>query len=271
MSAPSFVRDLAGRFIGGEDLAEVVSKAERFADDGFSIAIAPIDLSRDQLSGLIARIRLARLTDVVELSLRMSTLGETPRSRRSAVHAIAEEAAPMNVILEAEGSIDEELSVVMDNLTAFPGLGLTIAANQRRSEADCKEFAKTTARVRLVKGAFPSKSAMAYSNGPELDKAYVRCLKVLMAGTCRPMIATHDDRLLEIASALAARNGRKQGSYEFDFYVGVANKLAERIVERGDDVRLYLPYGEGWSNFLLSRLAVRPANVGLLVKGLTGR
>ena len=40
--------------------------------------------------------------------------------------------------------------------------------------------------------------------GAEVDKSYVRCLKVLMAGEGYPMVASHDPRLVEIAGALAA-------------------------------------------------------------------
>ena len=36
----------------------------------------------------------------------------------------------------------------------------------------------------------------------DVDKSYVRCLKVLLAGQGYPMIATHDPRLIEIASSL---------------------------------------------------------------------
>lgn len=263
-------RSVLDRFIGGENLDDAIAKAQRLADDGFHVSFAPIEATRDEISELIERIKTTELTDVAEISIQMSTLGETDRIRRSEVHSIADEASPLNVTLAAEGSVEAELAVVRDNLTAFPGLGLTIAANQRRSEADCKSLANTNARVRLVKGAFTTEGNVAYSNGPELDKAFVRCLKILMAGSCRPMIATHDDRLLEIAKALAVRNGRAQGSYEFDLYLGVANKLADRLVESGEDVRMYLPFGEAWSDFLFSRQVLRPSNVGTLLKGFAG-
>ena len=262
-------RNVVDRFIGGEELADAMSKAVTLADDGYHVCLAPIDHQRTTITAAINQLKAAGLEDTAELSIRMSELGASTRERRQAVHAIADEAAPLGVTIEAEGDPTEELSVVLDNLAAFPHLGLTIAANQRRAEADCKELAKTPARVRLVKGAFATSKELAFPNGPELDKAFVRCLKVLMAGSCHPMVATHDDRLLEIATALATRNQRKQGTYEFEFYLGVNAKLAERLVNAGDDVRIYIPYGEGWYQHLLGRLAIRPASLGLLWKGIT--
>ena len=262
-------RNVVDRFIGGEELADAMAKAIALADDGYHVCLAPIDHQRTTITAAINQLKAAGLEHTAELSIRMSELGASTRERRQAVHAIAEEAAPLAVTLEAEGDPTEELSVVLDNLAAFPHLGLTIAANQRRAEADCKELAKTAARVRLVKGAFATSKESAYPNGPELDKAFVRCLKVLMAGSCHPLVATHDDRLLEIAIALATRNQRKQGTYEFEFYLGVNPKLAERLVNAGDDVRMYIPYGEGWYQHLLGRLVIRPASLGLLWKGIT--
>ena len=269
-SSVPLARSVVDRFIGGEDLTDAMAKATALADDGYHVCLAPIDHERTTITAAINQLKACGLEHTGELSIRMGALGESTRERRQAVHAIAEQAAPLAITLEAEGDANEELSVVLDNLAALGNLGITVAANQRRAEADCKELASTPARVRLVKGAFATDDEHAFGNGPELDKAFVRCMKALMAGSCRPMIATHDDRLLEIATALATRHGRAQGTYEFQFYLGVNPKLAERMVSAGDDVRIYIPYGEGWYQHLLGRLAIRPASLGLLWKGITG-
>ena len=42
-----------------------------------------------------------------------------------------------------------------------------------------------------------------------------------MAGEGYPMVATHDPRLVKIASALATRYGRMPGTYEFQMLYGI--------------------------------------------------
>ena len=62
---------------------------------------------------------------------------------------------------------------------------------------------------------------MAFQERIEVDKSYVRCLKVLLGGDGYPMIATHDPRMIEIAASLASRYGRAPGTYEFQMLYGI--------------------------------------------------
>ena len=81
-----------------------------------------------------------------------------------------------------------------------------------RTEADCRDLAHEGSRVRLCKGAYKEPESVAYQAGADVDKSYVRCLKVLMAGEGYPMVASHDPRLIEIAGALAGHHGRAPDS-----------------------------------------------------------
>ena len=57
----------------------------------------------------------------------------------------------------------------------------------------------------------------------------MRCLKVLLAGQGYPMIASHDPRMIEIASSLSSRYGRPQGSYEFQMLYGIRPEEQRRL------------------------------------------
>ena len=80
-----------------------------------------------------------------------------------------------------------------------------------RTEADCRALAYEGSRVRLCKGAYMEPEEVAFQERVDVDKSYVRCLKVLLAGQGYPMIATHDPRMIQIASSLASRYGRRPG------------------------------------------------------------
>jgi proline dehydrogenase len=99
----------------------------------------------------------------------------------------------------------------------------------------------------------------------------VRCLKVLMAGQGYPMVATHDPRLVKIASALATRHARMPGSYEFQMLYGIRPTEQKRLADAGETVRVYLPYGEEWYGYLMRRLAERPSNLTFFLRSLVSK
>jgi proline dehydrogenase len=99
----------------------------------------------------------------------------------------------------------------------------------------------------------------------------VRCLKVLLAGHGYPMVATHDPRMVEIASSLASRYGRAPGSYEYQMLFGIRPEEQHRLAEAGETVRVYIPYGQEWYGYLMRRLAERPQNLSMFVKSLVSK
>jgi proline dehydrogenase len=52
---------------------------------------------------------------------------------------------------------------------------------------------------------------------------------------------------------------------------GVRQDEQQRLVDRGHDVRVYLPFGSAWYPYLMRRLAERPANAWFFFRALVGR
>ena len=99
----------------------------------------------------------------------------------------------------------------------------------------------------------------------------MRCLSVLMAGDGYPMVATHDPRLVAIATDLVDKHDRKPDSYEFQMLYGIRPHEQLRLVGEGKTVRVYLPYGTDWYGYFMRRLAERPANVAFFLRSLATR
>jgi proline dehydrogenase len=85
------------------------------------------------------------------------------------------------------------------------------------------------------------------------------------------MVASHDPRMIEIAGALAARNERAQGSYEYQMLYGIRPEEQKRLARSGETVRVYVPYGEEWYGYLMRRLAERPSNVAFFARSLVSK
>jgi proline dehydrogenase len=102
----------------------------------------------------------------------------------------------------------------------------------------------------------------------DVDRSYVRCLRVLMEGDAYPMIATHDPRLIRVSAQLVSASGRAKGGYEFQMLYGIRPKEQRRLADAGETVRVYVPYGDEWYGYLMRRLAERPANVTFFLRAL---
>src|SRR5690606_19462463 len=146
-----------------------------------------------------------------------------------------------------------------------------LQAYLRRTEADCRDLADPGARVRLCKGAYAEPESVAYQTRLEVDKSYVRCLNILMAGEGYPMLATHDPRLNPTGEARARWFDRSPEELEFQMLYGVRPAEQLRLAEEGYPVRVYVPYGTQWYAYLMRRLAERPANLAFLGRALRSR
>ena len=166
--------------------------------------------------------------------------------------------------MEDHTTTDSTLGILRELRKDFPETGAVLQAYLHRTEADCRDLAYEGSRVRLCKGAYNEPESVAFQDKHDVDKSYVRCLKVLMAGQGYPMIATHDPRMVDIAGALATRNGRAQGSYEYQMLFGIRPDEQKRLADAGEKVRVYVPYGQEWYGYLMRRLAERPSQPHVL-------
>ena len=173
--------------------------------------------------------------------------------------------------MEDHTTTDSTLEVLRDLRQDFPWVGAVLQAYLYRTEADCRDLAVEGSRVRLCKGAYNEPPSVAFASRQDVDRSYVRCLSVLLAGPGYPMVATHDPRLVAIAGALAARNRRTPADHEYQMLYGIRPDEQRRLAGEGETVRVYVPYGSEWYGYLMRRLAERPANVAFFLRSLLTR
>jgi proline dehydrogenase len=173
--------------------------------------------------------------------------------------------------MEDHTTVDSTLEILGKLRADFPWTGAVLQSCLHRTEADCRDLASAGSRVRLVKGAYAEPASVAYPDKADVDLAYVRCLKILMAGEGYPMVASHDPRMIELAGVLAERNDRAPGSYEFQMLHGIRTGEQRRLAADGEHVRVYVPYGADWYGYFMRRLAERPANVAFFLRSIFTR
>ena len=139
--------------------------------------------------------------------------------------------------------LDTGLSVHSACSADHPDLGMTVSANLLRAEADCGDLARAGSRVRLVRQGAAAPKGLSFTEAHEIDKAYVRCMRLLMARDAGSIVATHDPQLIEIASALAVRSDRDPSTFSFQFRLGVRPDAADELVSTGSRVGILVPFG----------------------------
>ncbi|WP_347354719.1 proline dehydrogenase family protein [Intrasporangium sp.] len=282
-------RSVVHRFVPGATTDEAVAAAAELATTGRRTTIdylgedtldaGQAKHTKDAYVAILGALRDRGLTEGgrAEVSLKLSALGQAlPGDGDKVALEYAREIctlaqqADTTVTLDMEDhtTTDRTLEALHELRADFPFVGAVVQAYLYRTEADCRDLATAGSRVRLCKGAYKEPESVAFQAGADVDKSYVRCLKVLMQGQGYPMVASHDPRLVEIAGALAAQNGRAPGSFEYQMLYGIRPEEQKRIADRGDTMRVYIPYGEEWYGYLMRRMAEKPANVAFFLRGL---
>jgi proline dehydrogenase len=275
-------REVVRRFVAGETTEDAVRATRELVDAGLLVSLDHLGEDTTEAGHaeavakayitLLQRLDDAGLTGGAEVSVKLSAIGQALDRHLCLDHARhvceAATAAGTTVTLDMEDhtTTDSTLGILAELRTDFPGTGAVIQSYLRRSAGDVEDLIRSRARVRLCKGAYKEPESVAYQSRKEVDLAYVRLLVRLMRDGAYPMVATHDPRLVAIASKLAEK--REQGTYEFQMLYGIRPHEQRRLAASGARVRVYTPYGEEWYGYLMRRMAERPANLAFFLRAL---
>ncbi|MGZ4443252.1 MAG: proline dehydrogenase family protein [Nocardioidaceae bacterium] len=281
---------IVARYVPGETTEEAVGATQGCIDNGLQVTLDFLGedtLDREQADATVAAYLemltalsehgLARNAEVsVKLSAVGQALGEDGEkvaldNARTICHAARNAGTTVTLDMEDHTTTDSTLDILRELRKDFPETGAVLQAYLHRTEADCRDLAYEGSRVRLCKGAYNEPESVAFQGRQDVARSYVRCLKVLMAGQGYPMIASHDPRMVDIAGALATRNGRAQGTYEYQMLFGIRPDEQRRLAEAGEKVRVYIPYGQEWYGYLMRRLAERPSNLTFFMRSLISK
>jgi RHH-type transcriptional regulator, proline utilization regulon repressor / proline dehydrogenase / delta 1-pyrroline-5-carboxylate dehydrogenase len=166
-------------------------------------------------------------------------------------------------------------------------LGIVLQAYLRHAESDARRLIAwarrrgTPVSVRLVKGAYwDYETAHAelenwpvpvFQTKPDTDASFERLTSLLLEHADCIDLAVGSHNIRSIAHALAAREARglPQSAVEFQALYGMAQPLVRALTERGERVRIYMPFGElipGMA-YLVRRLLENTSNESFLRRG----
>ena len=288
-------RKVVDRFVAGETVPEAMDAVAQLRDSSRTVTIDYLGEDTTKVEDADATVRAyldlldalgkrgeAANTKVrpLEVSLKLSALGQAlPRDGEKIAlenaHTICERAkgigAWVTVDAEDHTTTDSTLSIVRELRTEFDWLGTVLQSYLKRTPADCEEFAASGARIRLCKGAYDEPASVAYRDMDDVTDSYLRCLGVLMAGSGYPMVASHDPVIIEAVPALARETGRSVADFEYQMLYGIRDAEQRRLADEGNQMRVYVPFGNEWYGYFVRRLAERPANLTFFLRALAER
>lgn len=282
------------RFVPGETVSDAMNSIAQLRDSGRLVSIdylgedaghadaaeSTVQAYLSLLDALGARREPAAGVVGLEVSLKLSALGQAlPRDGKKIAlenaHTICTRAKQVGawVTVDAENhtTTDSTLSIVRELRADFGWLGTVLQAYLKRTQADCAEFAASGARIRLCKGAYDEPASVAFRDRDDVTASYLRCLRVLMAGSGYPMVASHDPAIIDAVPGLVRESGRGVDDFEYQTLYGIRDAEQQRLTADGNHVRVYVPFGTQWYGYFVRRLAERPANLAFFLRAVTQR
>lgn len=286
LSQRAFFRRAVRRFLPGEDLSAALTAAADLAGAGIGSVLTQLGeqvtnraeaaMVRDQYLRVLEQTRLRSLPTEISVKLTHLGLDVNPKACLQDLLALAARAAEAGSFLwidmEESRYVDATLELFQAVRAAHPGVGVCLQAYLRRTPDDLEALLPLSPAIRLVKGAYNEPAAVAYPRKADVDAAYValagRLLERAARGEARPVLGTHDLRLLAGLRDRALALGAAPGAYEVHMLYGIRATQQRALVRDGVPVRVLISYGTHWFPWYMRRLAERPANVWFVLRNL---
>jgi proline dehydrogenase len=283
METSPAARKLTARFIAGQTLEDGLRVARELQSRGMLTSLdhlgenvtnqAEAARARDDYLQALHRIAADRLPATVSMKLTSLGLDVSPDLCRESTETLVRLARDthnrVEVDMEDARYTDRTLALVREMHSLYPGhVRAVIQAYLYRSEADIEDLCRRGIPVRLCKGAYSEPPSEAWPGKADVDRNYVRLMKLLFDRGTHPAIATHDGAIIGQTMAYAKVRNLQPEQFEFQMLYGIGRQLHGQITSRGYRIRQYVPYGSAWYPYFMRRLAERPANVLFLAKNL---
>jgi len=274
----------AKRFIAGETFDQAVKSIQKLNNDGISITVDYVgefidteEEANEMTDGSIEAIKLIHEHNLdSHLSLKMTSMGLDIsdeiilRNMRRILDTAKECGVYITIDMEDSARTEKTLEIYHKLVQDYDNLGTVIQSYLYRSEKDLEDLHKTGVKpmVRLCKGAYKEPAEIAYTEKKDIDENFRKLIAQYLQYGEYAMVASHDEAIIAYTKEYAKEHNIPNSQFEFQLLYGICVDLQKRLVQEGYKVRVYMPYGRDWYGYFMRRLAEKPSNIFLIVKGL---
>ena len=276
-------RALSRRFVAGETLDGAIAAARELNAKKAMVSLDHLgEHVADHTQAAAARDDYLACLDAIgehdidgNISVKLSQLGMGFNDALAAesLDALASRAldvgTTVSVDMEESAVTGITIDIYAEVQKRHGNLGLAVQAYLQRTRQDLDTIMPLGGHIRLCKGAYAEPEEVAYQSRSEVNASFDRLTHLLMGDEAvKPAIASHDGDRLEVARRLATD---RSGPYEYQMLYGVRTALQDQMLEAGEPLRVYVPYGVAWYPYLTRRMAERPANVTFFLRAALSR
>jgi proline dehydrogenase len=274
------VRRIADRYIAGEEIDDAVATTAQLNEDGMTATIDVlgeeihnaeeaqeiVDAYHDTLDaigehGLDANVSVKPTAVGLKLGYDVGSANV-----ESLVRHAADTGNFVRIDMEDSTTTDDTLRMYRELRDAgLDNVGVVLQARLRRTLDDIAALADLQPNVRICKGIYLEPEEIAYTEFEEIRESYVRSLEALVETASYVGIATHDEFLISEGKRIAKKR------YEFQMLLGVRASLGRELVQEGERLRIYVPFGRQWYEYSLRRLQENPRIAGYVATDTVGR
>ncbi|MCF6169695.1 MAG: proline dehydrogenase family protein [Bacteroidales bacterium] len=180
----------------------------------------------------------------------------------------------VRIDMEDSQCVDLEIDMFRKLKQEFPkNVGLVLQAYMRRTMDDIKNMLdlhseEIPINFRLCKGIYVEPESIAYKKYDEINRHFLEDLEFMFQKGIYPGIATHDVPLVEGAYKLIEKYKVPNDKFEFQMLYGVTPHLRQRILDKGYNLRVYIPFGKDWFAYSTRRLKENPKMAQDIIKAI---
>ena len=270
----------AKRFIAGEDLSTALKSIHVLESSGYlsTVDILGEHIHRKEQAERAQKAYLDLVREInngpspVDLSVKVTQMG-LDIDREICWRNISEllaAASRHTVRLDMEGSGYTQSTIDLCVALHRPhkNLGQAVQAYLFRTANDVDRLIENGISVRLCKGAYKESPKIAWSSMDDIRANFLKLAKKLLTEGFLPAIATHDEYLLAEILDFTARKNIDPKSFYFEMLYGVRRDLHKVLLDKGYQVRIYVPYGKSWLPYTLRRLTEKKENILFVMRHL---
>jgi proline dehydrogenase len=284
----NFVWIFSKRYIAGKKIEDAVKVSKDLNKQGIKVTIDLLgefitkleeaERNKNEYLDIIETITKEKIDGNFSLKPTMFGLLIDKDVCYTNIREIVAKAASLNsfvrIDMEDSQCVDLEIDIYRKLKAEFPkNVGLVVQAYLKRTMKDLENLMDIHSKeiplsYRLCKGIYVEPAEIAYKKYLEINEHFLADLEFMFKNGVYPGIATHDKPLVEGAYKLIEKYKVPKNMYEFQMLYGVTPDLRKSIVDKGHNMRVYVPFGEQWFAYSTRRLKENPKMAMLIIKAL---
>ena len=278
-----FVKIVASPYIAGITDEEMLKNVQKLNDKGFKVAIdilgehVKTEREADEITKRYISIydEISKRNLSANISIKLTHIGQdlgidvVRNNLAKLVQAAKKNNNFLRLDMENVPYTSETIKLYQEMFKDYDQIGIVIQAYLHRSLDDIRSLCNEEFNVRICKGIYVEDPELVLSDYNDIRENFIRLVKEAMNNGSYVGIATHDEFLIDNLCEWINKNKVSKDQFEFQVLHGVPmKKKLEKLMNEGNTVRVYLPYGDNWYDYSIRRLKENPKMAGYIIKNL---